>query len=101
MEKEIVCSLEKEGFRAHYYPGWKETNNAMLAVFKEKNYCHRVESHIYEKGSHALADGMNEMSGFTKFLFQLMIPTEKKYPRECEEARQDSFKRIIKFIGEW
>ena len=73
----------------------------MLEVFQENNYGHQVEAHIYEKGSHALVDGMNEMSGITKFLFKLMIPAEKKYPRECEEARQDSFKRIIKFIEEW
>lgn len=73
----------------------------MIEVFKEKNYSHRVESHIYEKGSHALVDGMSEMSGFTRFLFKLMIPAEKKYPKECEEARQDSFKRIVRFIEEW
>lgn len=73
----------------------------MLEVLRESNYGYRMEAHIYDKGSHALVDGMNEMNGFTKFLFKLMIPTEKKYPRECEEARQDSFKRIIKFIEEW
>ena len=73
----------------------------MLEVFKEKNYRHRVESYIYDRGSHALVDGMDEISGITKFLFKFMIPAEKKYPKECEEARQDSFKRIIKFIEEW
>ena len=73
----------------------------MIEVFKEKNYSHRVESHIYEKGSHALVDVMSEMSGFTRCLFKLMIPAEKKYPKECEEARQDSFKRIVRFIEEW
>lgn len=73
----------------------------MVEVFKEKNYCHRVESHIYEKGSHALVDGISDMSSGTKFLFKHMIPAEKKYPKECEEARQDSFQRIIKFIKEW
>ena len=30
-----------------------------------------------------------------------MIPAEKKYPKECEEARQDSFKRILGFIETW
>ena len=32
MEKEIISSLEKEGFRAHYYPGCKMTNKAIIAV---------------------------------------------------------------------
>ena len=32
MEKEIVCSLEKEGFRGHFYPGCKETNKAIIFV---------------------------------------------------------------------
>ena len=73
----------------------------MLKVFEETGYPHRVESHIYEKGSHALVDGVADMSGFTKLLSKTMIPTEKKYPKECEEARQDSFVRIIKFIEEW
>ncbi|MEE0109453.1 MAG: hypothetical protein UEP57_00980 [Oscillospiraceae bacterium] len=38
-----------------------------------------------------------ENEGFIKCL----IPAEKKYPTECEEARQDSFRRILKFIAEW
>ncbi len=73
----------------------------MLKVFEENNYPHRVESHIYEKGSHALVDGMAEMSGLAKLCVKTMIPTEKKYPKECEEARQDSCARIIQFIEEW
>ena len=32
MEKGIECSLEKEGFRGHFYPGWKETNKAIISV---------------------------------------------------------------------
>ncbi len=73
----------------------------ILNVFEKSDYPHRVESHIYEKGSHALADGLDKMSGITKFITKTMIPTEKKYPKECEEARQDSFIRIIKFIEKW
>lgn len=73
----------------------------MLKIFKDTNYPHKVESHIYEKGSHALVDGIDKMSYITKFLFKSMIPTETKYPEECEKARQDSFKRILKFISEW
>lgn len=73
----------------------------ILKILEECGYPHRIESHIYEKGSHALADGLSEMSGMTKFLMKTMIPTEKKYPKECEEARQDCFARVLKFIEEW
>jgi len=30
-----------------------------------------------------------------------LLSAEKKYPEECEEARQDSFRRIIDFIETW
>ncbi len=73
----------------------------MLKILEECNYSHRVESHIYEKGSHALADGLNEMNRITKLLMKTMIPTEKKHPQECEDARRDSFTRIIDFIEKW
>lgn len=73
----------------------------IMKVFEESNYSYRVKLHIYEKGSHALTDGIDAMSGITKIALKSMIPTEKKYPKECEEARQDSFKRILKFIKEW
>lgn len=73
----------------------------MVKVFEEKMYSHKVEWHIYEKGSHALSDGLDEMNGITKLMTKMMIPAEKRYPKECEEARKDSFQRIIKFIGEW
>ena len=73
----------------------------MLKVFAEKKYPHKVEWHIYEKGSHALSDGLDEMNGITKMIMKMMVPAEKKYPKECEEARQDSLQRIIEFIGKW
>ena len=73
----------------------------MLKVLEDSNYPHRVESKIYDKASHALVDGIDAFSGMTKFLFKKIIPAEKNYPAECEAARQDSLKRIIKFIEEW
>lgn len=73
----------------------------MLKILEENNYSHRVESKIYEKGSHMLVDGMDVVGGIKKLAFNLMIPTEKRYPKECEEARQDSLTRILKFIEEW
>lgn len=73
----------------------------IVEVLKKNNYSHRVDSFVYERASHALADGIESMSGFARFALTFMIPAEKKYPKECEEARQDSFLRILKFIEEW
>ena len=73
----------------------------MVKVLADHKYNHRVESKIYEKGSHALADGISEMGAIPKLLLKTMIPSENRYPKECEEARQDSMKRILKFIEEW
>ena len=41
------------------------------------------------------------MKGYAKWAFKHLLPAEKKYPGECEQARKDSFKRILTFIEEW
>lgn len=66
---------------------------------KITNYAHRVEYHIYEKGSHALTTA--KMGLIPRTLSKLIIPAEKKYPKECDEARADSVQRILKFLKEW
>ena len=73
----------------------------MVKVLEENDYPYRVQWHIYERASHALTDGIDEMKGYAKWAFQHVLPAEKKWPKECAEARQDSFKRILKFIEEW
>ena len=73
----------------------------MVEVLKNAGYPYRVESHIYEKGSHALSDGLDSLSGFARWALKHMIPAEKDHPKECEEARQDSFRRILAFLAEW
>ncbi|ORX65793.1 alpha/beta-hydrolase [Anaeromyces robustus] len=73
----------------------------MYKLLKEANYPYRVEFHIYEKASHILADGTDEITGLKKWVIKHMIPAEKKYPKECEEARQDSIKRILDFLEKW
>lgn len=60
-----------------------------------------MEYKIYEKASHALTDGLDEMTGYAKWALKHMLPAEKKYPQECEAARQDSFGRILRFLEEW
>ena len=73
----------------------------MVKVLKDAGYPYRVESHIYKKASHALTDGLDEMTGYAKWALNHMLPAEKEHPKECEEARQDSFKRILRFLNEW
>lgn len=73
----------------------------MVKVLQENGYPYRVEWKIYERASHALTDGLDEMRGYAKWALNNMLPAEKKYPKECEKARQDSFKRIMRFIDEW
>ena len=73
----------------------------MMKVLQEANYPYRAEAHVYEKASHALADGLDEMTGYARWAFQNLLPAEKKFQKECEEARQDSFRRILKFLEEW
>ena len=73
----------------------------MVKVLRDAGYPYRVEAYIYEKASHALTDGLDEMTGYAKWALNHMLPAEKKYPKECEEARQDSFKRILRFLEEW
>lgn len=65
------------------------------------NYSHRLEYHIYEKGSHALCDGFENVSASIKFMMKFMLPAEKKYPKECDEARKDSTRRILEFLKKW
>ncbi|MCR4696758.1 MAG: hypothetical protein K5654_05545 [Lachnospiraceae bacterium] len=83
--------------------GWPsdEAVPRMMKVLEESNYPYRFESHIYEHASHALADGLDEMTGYAKWAFKLLLPAEKKYPEECEAARKDCFKRIIRFLEDW
>lgn len=72
----------------------------IIKKLEEVNYPHKVEYHIYEKGSHALCD-LDDASASFKFILKQMLPVEKKYPKKCDEARTNSLRRIINFIKEW
>ena len=78
-----------------------EAVTRMTDILRKNNYPYRVQQHIYEKASHALTDGLDEMKGYPKWAFRHLLTAEKKYPAECEEARQDSFRRVIAFLEEW
>ena len=49
---------------------------------------------------HYLTYGIHVYSVMTGFLVKMMIPAEKRFSKECEKTRQDSFTRIIKFVRE-
>jgi dienelactone hydrolase len=73
----------------------------MVKVLKDNGYPYRLEWKIYDKASHALSDGLDELGGSAKRALKHMLPAEKKYPKECEEARQDSFRRVLDFLDKW
>ena len=85
-------------------PEWDEVWPSEQAVprieriLKENNYPYRVKSIIYEKASHALGI---ELSGNMGKLAKKLMPTERKYPDECEWARKDSIKQMLDFLREW
>ena len=73
----------------------------MVKVLKDNRYPYRLEWKIYDRASHALSDGLDELSGSAKWALKHMLPAEKKYPKDCEEARQDSFRRVLDFLNKW
>ena len=67
-------------------------------ILKENKYPYRVKAIIYEKASHYLGA---EVSEDMMKLARKVLPTEKKYPEECERARKDSVKQVLDFLEEW
>ena len=43
----------------------------MIKVLEQKDYPYRFEAHIYEKASHALTDGLDEMTGYAKWALKV------------------------------
>lgn len=69
------------------------------AILRNVEYPYRVKSVIYEKGSHAIGGMLNDEK--MRKRMKKILPAEKKYPAECEEARVDSMKQIEAFLAEW
>lgn len=84
-----------------YDDSWPSTEavNRIEKILRKNNYSYRVKKVIYEKGSHIL--GYWKLNKTLKFLMKYMYPLEKKYPLECEKARQESAQVILDFIKEW
>lgn len=79
----------------------------MMQVLQKKQYPHRYACMIYEKGSHLL--GMPEEAlaamggGDIEKLHRMLghfLTMEKKYPKECMEAREESYRKMLSFLHE-
>lgn len=80
----------------------------IMKVLDEKHFPHRHECMIYEKGSHALCfdqryDTQEEKKTVDKMnkMMSYILPTEKRHPKECAEARQESYFKMVEFLKEW
>jgi len=71
----------------------------MEKVLMENNYTHRIKALVYEKGSHCI--GCAQVPQKLQKILKYMMPNEKKYPKECMEARKDSEKQILEFLNAW
>jgi dienelactone hydrolase len=74
----------------------------MEKVLKENNFPHKYECIIYDKASHFLGN-INLKNLPIKYWFaaKFMLPAEKKYPLECEQARVDSANQMLAFLEQW
>ena len=77
----------------------------IIQVLREKQYPHRYECVIYEKGSYLLGmpnEALKAMGDVDKLMRMLgkFLTMEKKYPKECMEAREESYQKILSFLRE-
>lgn len=79
----------------------------MMQVLEEKQFPYRHEAVLYEKASHYLAVPPEclQLEGKTaeqtrKILARIMT-MEKQYPAGCEQARAESWKKLVAFFRAW
>lgn len=77
----------------------EESARRVEEFLKKNNYQHRIKAVIYGKGSHAIGSVFKNEE--TRKMMQRLLPTEKKYPQECEAARVDSVKQMKEFLEAW
>lgn len=124
MSKNEEIYYQENGFAGMYYPGTKAPACAIISAggslasenddmwpsekcverIREEltDYPHEVQTKIYPHGSHVLGitfDGLLKLVILP--MIRKFIPTEKKYPAECEAARADSTARMLAFIKKW
>lgn len=78
----------------------------MMQVLEENKYKYRYECVIYDKGSHLLGipnEALAYMFGNIEKQHKLLnriFTMEKKYPKECMIAREESYQKILSFLEE-
>ncbi len=77
----------------------------IMTVLGAHSFAHRYEHVVYEKGSHCLAmpeSSLQSIGGEEKLQKMLarFLTMEKKYPAECKQARQDSWRKLVEFFYE-
>lgn len=72
----------------------------MGKILDDTNYRYRVQTKIYENGSHILGCELDFDSKWGKKI-KKTIPAISKNPREAKEAAQDSMMQIIRFFNMW
>lgn len=77
--------------------GWPsdEAVSRMVKVLETSGYPYRVEHYIYDKASHALTDGLDDMSGYAKWAFKNMLPAEKSIPKNAKRQEKTVLKESL------
>ena len=77
-----------------------EAASRMEEMLLKSNYPYRIKSIVYERASHLLGY-IPTPNILNKILIKTLIAAEKKYPKECVNARKDSVHHILSFLSEW
>lgn len=75
----------------------------MERILKEAGYAYPVKAIVYEKASHVLGMDISAFAGnpAIRRLIGIKMANEKKYPAQCEAARQDCFRQILSTLEAW
>ena len=72
----------------------------MMKILKESAFAHEVREIVYENASHAIGimpKGDKKMMKMLKW----SCPNERKYPKDCNRAREKSARDIFDALSEW
>ncbi len=75
----------------------------MERILKEKGYAYPVKAIVYKKASHVLGMDVSAFAGnpAIRRLISIKMANEKKYPAQCDAARQDCLKQILNTLEAW
>ncbi|MCM1100032.1 MAG: hypothetical protein NC079_04785 [Clostridium sp.] len=88
------------------HPSWDDVwpsdaaTMRMIKVLKESGFAHEVKEIVYENASHAI--GITPRGGKQMMkMLKWVCPNERKYPEDCEKAREKSSADIFAALSEW